>query len=82
MVPADHLFVARLVRMMVMPAMAVLMSGVVVTFVMIKLPVMIPMRVGMGAMVMSLVKSGGALDLPKFGMQHHGHLKRLQVRHG
>ena len=67
--------------MMVVPAMAVVMSVVVVRFVMMQLFVMMPVSVGMGTMVM-VVKPGGALDLPKFGMQHHGHLQRLQVRHG
>jgi len=60
-VPVDCLFVAHLVRMMVMPAMAVL-GSVVVAFVMMKLTVMVPMRVGMGTMVMmSRVKLQGAL---------------------
>lgn len=44
-----------------MPAMAVL-GSVVVAFVMMKLTVMVPMRVGMGTMVMmSRVKLQGAL---------------------
>jgi len=81
-VPADCLFVARLVRMMLMPAMAVVMSVVVVAFVM-KPTVVMPVRVGMGTMVMmSLMKLGGTLDLLKFRMQHHGPLKPLQVSHG
>ena len=83
MVPGDCLCVARLVRMMVVPARAVVRSVVVVAFVMMKLTMMMPVSVGMGTMVMmSLVKPGGALDLLKLGMQHDGHLKRLQVRHG
>ena len=76
------LFVAHLVRMMVMPAMAVVMPVVVVAFVM-NLTVVMPVRVGMGTMVMmSLMKLGGALDLLKFRMQHHWPLKPLQVSHG
>jgi hypothetical protein len=81
-VPADCLFVAHLVRMMVMPAMAVVMPVVVVAFVMY-LTVVVPVRMGMGTMVMmSLMKLGGAPDLLKFRMQHHWPLKPLQVSHG
>ena len=69
--------------MMVMPAMAAVMSGVVVALVMMELTVMMPVSVGMGTMVvMSLVKPGRALDLLKLRMQHHGHSSRLQVSHG
>ena len=81
--PADGLCVAHLVRMMAMPAMAVVMSVMVVAFVMMKLTVVMPGSVGMGTMVMmSRMKPGGPLDLLKFGMQHHGPMKRLQVSHG
>jgi hypothetical protein len=88
---AGAVSLARPVRMMVMPTMAVVMV-VVVALVMMELTMM-PMSVGMHVMepgsvavrtmvVVSLVKPRGPLDLLKFGMQHHGHSTCLQVSHG
>lgn len=80
---ADRSLVGQPARTVVMPAMAVVMSVMVVVFVMMKLTVMMTVRVRMSTMaMMSLMKLGGALALLKLRMQHHGHVKPLQVRHG
>jgi hypothetical protein len=44
--------------------------------------VMVPVSVGMRMMTGSLMKLGGPLDLPKPGMQYHGHSMNPQVRQG
>jgi methylaspartate ammonia-lyase len=61
-----------------MPGLAVMIAVVAMTFVTMDLNAMLTVHVGMRTMVMmSLVKPGTPLDLPKLGMQHNG--QHIQV---
>jgi len=69
----------------------VVMAAVAVTIVMMKLTVrtssasvrvMVPVSVDMSPMQGALMNLGGPVDFPILGMQDHGHLQRLRVRHG
>jgi len=68
----------------------VVMAAVAVTIVMklamrmsnVSMRAMVPVSVDMGPMQGALMNLGRPVDLPILGVQDHGPLQRLRVRHG